>query len=117
MTTGKIDKEWGFEIIWANNPKYCGKILVFTAAGSKSPMVFHKDTEKSWFVNSGKFIVRWIDTKTSKVYEKFLNEGEVWSIQTMTPYQLESVLPESMIFESGTTMLPEDIYTIFPGNR
>ena len=27
--TGKIDKDWGYEIVWASNQFYCGKILVF----------------------------------------------------------------------------------------
>ena len=26
---GKVDKGWGYEVIWATNDKYCGKILFF----------------------------------------------------------------------------------------
>ena len=37
---GKVDKGWGYEIIWATNEKYAGKILVFTKAGNKFSMHF-----------------------------------------------------------------------------
>ena len=26
---GKVDKGWGYELIWATNDKYCGKIMIF----------------------------------------------------------------------------------------
>ena len=26
---GKVDKGWGFELIWATNDLYCGKMMVF----------------------------------------------------------------------------------------
>ena len=26
---GKVDKGWGYELIWATNDLYCGKIMVF----------------------------------------------------------------------------------------
>ena len=53
--TGKIDKGWGYEIVWANNDKYCGKLLIFENIGAKTSLVFHKEKRKSWFVNAGKF--------------------------------------------------------------
>jgi hypothetical protein len=61
---GKIDKGWGYEIVWANNDKYCGKILVFEKAGAKTSLVLHKEKSKSWFVNAGKFKLTFIDPAT-----------------------------------------------------
>jgi len=39
--TGKVDKGWGYEIIWASTDKYCGKLMVFTKVGAKFSMHFH----------------------------------------------------------------------------
>ena len=64
QTLGKIDKGWGFELVFANNDKYCGKLLVFERAGAKTSLVFHKEKAKSWFVNAGKFKVKFIDVAT-----------------------------------------------------
>ena len=71
-----LEKTWGYEIIWVNNKSYCGKILCFKDAGSKTAMYFHKVRDKSWFINSGKFAIRWIDTKTAVLSEKILSEGD-----------------------------------------
>jgi len=73
---GKIDKGWGFEIVWSNNENYCGKLLVFTRVGAKTSMVFHKEKRKSWFVNAGKFKVTYIDVNSGQVKEAILEEGK-----------------------------------------
>ena len=39
---GKVDKGWGYELIWATNDKYCGKIMVFEKICSKFSMHFDK---------------------------------------------------------------------------
>lgn len=113
---GKVDKGWGYELIWATNDKYCGKIMVFERPGAKMSMHFHKEKEETWFVNSGKFIVRWIDTATAQVNQAFLEEGAVWHNNPLVPHQLESVLPNSMIFEVSTPDSVEDNFRVFPGD-
>ena len=32
--SGKVDKGWGYELIWATNELYCGKIMVFSKKGN-----------------------------------------------------------------------------------
>ena len=32
---GKIEKGWGYEVVWASNEHYCGKFLVFTKKDAK----------------------------------------------------------------------------------
>ena len=43
QSKGTVNKGWGFEIVFANNDKYCGKILVFNKAGAKTSLVLHKE--------------------------------------------------------------------------
>ena len=114
--TGKVDKGWGYEIIWATNDKYCGKIMVFERPGAKMSMHFHKDKEETWFVNAGTFLVRWIDTKTATLHEKSLKEGDVWHNPPLQPHQLEALVPDSMIFEVSTPDSVEDNHRIVPGD-
>ena len=35
---GVVQKGWGYELIWATNDKYCGKIMVFEKKGNKFSM-------------------------------------------------------------------------------
>lgn len=113
---GKVEKGWGYELIWATNDKYCGKIMVFEKVGAKFSMHFHKEKDETWFVNSGRFKVRWIDTKEAKLFEKEIKEGDTWHNPPLQPHQLESLEPMSSITEVSTPDSVEDNFRIIPGD-
>jgi mannose-6-phosphate isomerase-like protein (cupin superfamily) len=113
---GMVKKGWGYELIWATNDKYCGKIMVFEKARAKFSMHFHKEKDETWFVNAGQFMLRYIDTKTATLHEKLLKEGDVWHNPPLQPHQLEALQPNSMIFEVSTADSVEDNYRIQPGD-
>jgi len=110
---GVLKKTWGYELIWANTENYCGKILVFENKGAKTSMLFHNEKNKSWFINTGKFSVVWIDTKEGKTFHKELNEGETWHVAINQPHQLESLVDNSSITEVSTADIIEDYFRIF----
>jgi hypothetical protein len=114
QTTGKVDKEWGFEIVWANNGKYCGKMLVFKGAGAKTNLFMHKDKAKSWFVNAGKFRLSFIDIKTGQLQHADLEEGKTVDLAELSPHQVEALVDGSMIFEVSTTDHIEDVVNLSP---
>jgi streptogramin lyase len=116
QTLGKIDKGWGFELVFANNDKYCGKLLVFERAGAKTSLVFHKEKAKSWFVNAGKFKVKFIDVATGEVKEAVLEEGQTADFGQLGPHQVESLVANSVIFEVGTGDYAEDRFRLAPGD-
>ena len=116
QTLGKIDKGWGFELVFANNDKYCGKLLVFERAGAKTSLVFHKEKAKSWFVNAGKFKVKFIDVATGEVKEAVLEEGQTADFGQLGPHQVESLVDNSVIFEVGTGDYAEDRFRLAPGD-
>lgn len=113
---GKVDKGWGYEIIWATNDLYCGKLMVFERAGARFSMHFHKEKDETWFVNAGQFKLTYCDTTTATYHEKILNEGDVWRNPPMLPHQLMSMKPNSIIFEVSTPDSVEDNYRIIPGD-
>ncbi len=113
---GKIDKGWGFEVLWANNDKFSGKLLVFPKAGAKTSMVFHKEKRKSWFVNAGQFKITFIDIQTGLTNEAVLEEGKTVDLSELGPHQLEALMDNSIIFEVGTTDFVEDRFRLAPGD-
>lgn len=113
---GKVDKGWGYEIIWATNEKYCGKLMIFERAGAKFSMHFHKEKDETWFVNAGSFKLIYCDTTTATYMEKVLKEGDVWRNLPMVPHQLVALQPNSIIFEVSTPDSVEDNYRIIPGD-
>ena len=113
---GKKDHGWGFEIAWANKDKYCGKLLIFNAPGAKTSMHFHKEREKSWFINAGVFQLRYIDIKTAELKQLTLKEGDTHTMHPLTPHQLIAMSPEAMIIEVSTPEVENDNYKIGPGD-
>lgn len=112
---GFVEKGWGHELIWATNDKYCGKNMVFSKEGAKFSMHFHKEKDETWYVESGEFIVKWIDTTDASVHEKVLKPGDAWRNHPMLPHQLICVKPGE-ITEVSTADSVEDNYRVFPGD-
>jgi hypothetical protein len=113
---GQVKKGWGFEIVWANNDKYCGKLLVFDRVGAKTSLVFHKEKAKSWFINAGKFKITFIDVATGEVKEAVLDEGKTVDFGALGPHQVEALAADSIIFEVGTSDYVEDRFRLAPGD-
>jgi mannose-6-phosphate isomerase-like protein (cupin superfamily) len=111
---GFVPKGWGSENIWATNDKYCGKLLKFNT-GAKFSMHFHAEKEETWYVLSGSFIVRCIDTTNANQYEKELKEGDVWHNKPLLPHQLICV-EEGVIIEVSTPDSVEDNYRVGKGD-
>ena len=49
----KVEKPWGYELIWAVTERYVGKVL-FVSAGQSLSLQFHREKDESWFVQSGR---------------------------------------------------------------
>jgi len=111
---GLVPKGWGSEFIWATNDKYCGKFMHFND-GAKFSMHFHRDKEETWYIQSGKFIVRWIDTDTAEVNEKILQEGSTWHNEPCKPHQL-ICLEAGTVIEVSTPDSVEDNYRVGKGD-
>jgi|TARA_B110000503_G_scaffold86091_1_gene131088 mannose-6-phosphate isomerase-like protein (cupin superfamily) len=116
QTAGKVDKGWGFEIVFANNDKYCGKLLVFERAGAKTSLVFHRDKAKSWFINAGKFKITLIDVVSGEMKQIEVSEGQTADFGPLSPHQVEALVDGSMIFEVGTGDYVEDRFRLAPGD-
>ena len=52
MGSKKIDKPWGYEIIWASTPRYAGKIL-FIEKGHRLSRQYHQIKDESIVVLEG----------------------------------------------------------------
>jgi len=51
--TRRVDKPWGYELIWALTDGYCGKLLHVNAGESLS-LQFHEVKDEAWLIQSGR---------------------------------------------------------------
>jgi len=112
--SGYVSKGWGHELIWATTEKYCGKLLKFNK-DAKFSMHFHAVKDETWYVLSGKFIVKCIDTDTASTFQKDLNPGDTWHNTPLMPHQLICV-EEGTIIEVSTPDSVEDNYRVEKGD-
>jgi mannose-6-phosphate isomerase-like protein (cupin superfamily) len=111
---GFVEKGWGNEFIFATNDKYCGKLLKFNT-GAKFSMHFHAEKDETWFVISGKFLVKWIDTQNADVNEIELKVNDTWHNPPMFPHQV-ICLEEGVLIEVSTPDSVEDNYRVGKGD-
>ncbi len=111
---GIVGKSWGSEQIWVTNDNYCSKFLNFNT-GATSSMHFHKEKKETWYIMSGKFIIRCIDTLNADTQVTEYNKGDILTINPMTPHQVTCIL-EGTILEVSTPDSVEDNYRIMPGS-
>ena len=49
----RVEKPWGYELIWALADDYVGKVL-FVKAGHSLSLQFHRHKDESWYVEDGR---------------------------------------------------------------
>ena len=49
----RIEKPWGYELLWALTERYCGK-LIFVRAGQSLSLQFHNVKDEAWYVHEGR---------------------------------------------------------------
>ena len=113
-TTERVEKGWGHEVIIVNNPLYCGKILHFNR-GAKFSMHFHIKKKETWYISTGSFLFRWINTKNADVIEESLKPGDTITNEIGEPHQI-ICLEEGDIFEVSTNHEDSDSYRVGKGD-
>lgn len=109
-----VPKGWGKEIIFVNNPEYCGKILCFNK-GKKFSMHYHIQKKETWYVAKGRFILIWIETTNGITYTEYLEVGDVITNERGEPHQLIA-LEDSEVFEVSTRHYDEDSFRVKKGD-
>jgi mannose-6-phosphate isomerase-like protein (cupin superfamily) len=109
-----VSKGWGHEVVIVNTPLYCGKILHFNT-GAKFSMHFHMKKTETWYIQSGRFHFRWIDTTNADILESMLVAGDCVTIHPGDPHQLACV-ESGDVYEFSTEHFDSDSYRVQKGD-
>ena len=112
----RVDKPWGYELIWALTESYCGKLL-FVRAGEQLSLQFHNVKDETVYLLSGNLIYR-VWENDSPVDVK-LQVGEAFRITPGTihrPLSItrnESASPSRVISARPTTLATASLSDVF----
>jgi quercetin dioxygenase-like cupin family protein len=110
-----VDKGWGYEKWIVNKHLYCGKLLFFEK-GKKCSFHYHKLKDETFYLRSGKLIVRYSDDDNFKMAQTIvLNSGDKFYVRPELRHQMEA-LEDSELFEFSTEHFDHDSYRIVRGD-
>ena len=101
----KIEKPWGFELLFAHTPKYAGK-LIFVRAGHRLSLQYHKKKDESIYIYAGKALIE-IERGDGQLVQTVAPPGYCLRIPPLTKHRLEAI-EDTTLFEVSTPEL-EDI--------
>ena len=108
-------KGWGYEKWLVNNDLYCAKILYFES-NKRCSWHYHKIKTESFFVQTGKIIVRYSwedDLKHSK--DKLLIEGQSFHVPVGLRHMIIAI-ETANVLEVSTRHFEEDSYRLLRGD-
>jgi len=101
----RVEKPWGYELIWARTSRYVGKIL-HIEAGHLLSLQYHERKDESIYVLSGEIVLRLEQGET--LIERRMGQGEAFHIQPQQVHQFEAVVTSDLI-EASTPELDDVI--------
>ena len=100
----KVEKPWGYELLWATTDVYCGKLL-FVRAGEELSLQFHRQKDETIYVHQGR--VRFeIGEEEGALAADVVGPGAAFHLRPGTVHRLRA-LEDSLLLEVSTSHLDD----------
>jgi mannose-6-phosphate isomerase len=103
--TKRVEKPWGYELIWALTEAYCGKVL-FVRAGEQLSLQFHREKDESWYVQSGRAELQVGAAGEAMLSTEVLAPGEALRFPPGTVHRIKA-LEDTTILEVSTPQIDD----------
>jgi mannose-6-phosphate isomerase len=100
----KVEKPWGYELIWALSDNYCGKVL-FVRAGEALSLQYHEQKDETIHLQSGRAEVE-IGSAPGATMVEVVDAGRSFRITPGTVHRLRA-LEDSLFLEVSTPHLDD----------
>ena len=101
----RVEKPWGWELIWAHTDAYVGKVL-FVRAGHSLSLQFHREKDESWYVQSGRAELELGEVGQSVLNTEVITEGAAFHYVPGTVHRV-TALEDTTILEVSTPHLDD----------
>jgi mannose-6-phosphate isomerase len=99
----KIEKPWGFELLFALTPKYAGK-LIFVKKGHRLSLQYHEKKDETMYFHQGKALLE--IEEEGKMVSKTVLPGQSVRIPPHTKHRLKAI-EDTTFFEVSTPELDD----------
>ena len=101
----RVEKPWGWELIWADTELYVGKVL-FVRAGHSLSLQFHNEKDESWYVESGRATLVLGDVGQGVLNTEVVAAGACFRFRPGTVHRV-TALEDTTILEVSTPHLDD----------
>jgi mannose-6-phosphate isomerase-like protein (cupin superfamily) len=101
----RVEKPWGYELIWAATDVYVGKVL-FVKAGESLSLQFHREKDESWLIQSGRVKLELGDAGSTVLNEEVVGPGAAFHYAPGTVHRV-TALEDTTILEVSTPQLDD----------
>jgi mannose-6-phosphate isomerase len=102
----KIDKPWGYELLWAQTTGYAGKIL-HIRRGHKLSLQYHERKEETMLLHSGRMLLI-LEDEAGILREHYVSAGEAYHIPVGRKHRMVALDEDCEVLEVSTNDL-EDV--------
>ena len=99
----RVEKPWGYELIFAETPRYAGKLL-HVRHGEKLSLQYHRHKEETLYLLSGR--LRLLLGKTGALEEKIVEPGACFHVPPETLHRFIA-LTDCVLIEVSTPELDD----------
>jgi mannose-6-phosphate isomerase len=101
----RVDKPWGWELVWAETDRYVGKLL-FVRAGEALSLQYHELKDECWLVHEGLARVELGEVGADGLETVELREGDALHYPPHTLHRVTAV-EDTLILEVSTPHLDD----------
>ena len=101
----KVEKPWGYELIWAETEQYVGKVL-FVKAGESLSLQFHRVKDESWLVQEGRAKLELGSVGNAVLKEEVIAPGATFRFRPGTVHRVTAI-EDTTILEVSTAHLDD----------
>jgi mannose-6-phosphate isomerase-like protein (cupin superfamily) len=100
----RVEKPWGWELVWAETDRYAGKLL-FVRAGQALSLQYHERKEESWYVQEGRAALE-LGRVGGSLEELEIAAGDTFHFTPETVHRIRA-LEDTLIVEVSTPDLDD----------
>ena len=101
----KVEKPWGYELIWAEAERYVGKVL-FVRAGQSLSLQFHRVKDESWLVQEGRAKLELGSAGDPMLSQEIIGAGATFHFRPGTVHRITAI-EDTTILEVSTPELDD----------